>query len=107
MRMTEVGADSGYAGVEPVANLYRRNLRIFANLTRIIEPGDRVVVIYGAGHALEVAGPLRGEDPPAGAVGRIGVVLDAAARDVASDRSRASLPRRRGPLLGAGQSREP
>ena len=34
-----------------VANWYKRNLRIFANINRITEPGrDRVLVIIGAGH---------------------------------------------------------
>jgi hypothetical protein len=45
------GADSSFAGLEPTAELYRRNLRIFANLARMAEPGDRVLVIYGANHA--------------------------------------------------------
>lgn len=49
-KMTEVGVEDGFVGVEPVANYYRRNLRIFANLTRVVEPGDRVLVVYGAGH---------------------------------------------------------
>ncbi|MEQ9317164.1 MAG: DUF5694 domain-containing protein, partial [Henriciella sp.] len=45
-----------YAGAEdqPGARLnygwYARNALIFANITRIAEPGDRVLVIYGAGH---------------------------------------------------------
>lgn len=50
MKMTEVGVDAGHVGVKPVANYYRRNLRIFANLTRIVEAGDRVLVVYGSGH---------------------------------------------------------
>jgi hypothetical protein len=49
--MLEVGADSPFVGLEPTAKLYRRNLRIFANLTRIAEPGDRILIIYGASHA--------------------------------------------------------
>jgi len=51
IRMLEVGADSSFVGLEPTAKLYRRNLRIFANLSRVAEPGDRVLVIYGANHA--------------------------------------------------------
>ena len=39
-----------YAGADMVATWYQRNLRIFANLTRIAEPGDRIFVIYGMGH---------------------------------------------------------
>lgn len=44
-----VGGNS-YAGADMVADWYKRNLRIFANLTRIAEPGDRIFIIYGQGH---------------------------------------------------------
>ena len=38
-------------GADLVAAWYERNIRIFANLHRMgLEPGDRVFVIYGAGH---------------------------------------------------------
>ncbi len=46
LEMARVG--SGWADV--VAKRYERNLKIFANLARIAEPGDRILVIYGAGH---------------------------------------------------------
>jgi hypothetical protein len=40
-----------YAGADMVATWYQRNLRIFANLTRITEsPDDRIFVIYGSAH---------------------------------------------------------
>jgi len=40
-----------YKKTDIVANWYKRNLRIFANINRITEPGkDRVLVIIGAGH---------------------------------------------------------
>jgi hypothetical protein len=40
-----------YKKADLVANWYKRNLRIFANINRITEPGkDRVLVIIGAGH---------------------------------------------------------
>ena len=39
-----------YGGAEFVATWYERNLKIFSNLHRISEPGDRVFVVYGAGH---------------------------------------------------------
>jgi hypothetical protein len=45
------GADSSFVGLEPTAKLCRRNLRISTNLTRVAEPGDRVLVIYGANRA--------------------------------------------------------
>ena len=42
---------SDYAGADMVADWYRRNLRIFANLTRIVDsPDDRVLLIFGQGH---------------------------------------------------------
>jgi hypothetical protein len=44
-----VSGDS-YAGADMVADWYKRNLRIFANLTRIAESGDRIFAIYGQGH---------------------------------------------------------
>ncbi|MGH7539697.1 MAG: DUF5694 domain-containing protein, partial [Gemmatimonadota bacterium] len=44
-----VGDD--YAGADMVATWYQRNLRIFANITRIAtDPGDRVFVVFGQGH---------------------------------------------------------
>ena len=51
MRMAEVGADTVYVGLKPVVQYYERNLRIFANVARLAEPGDRILVIFGAGHA--------------------------------------------------------
>lgn len=51
MRMATVGSDSVYIGMEPVVNYYERNLRIFVNVHRISEPGDRLLVIFGSGHA--------------------------------------------------------
>jgi hypothetical protein len=40
-----------YAGADLVANWYKRNLRIFANLARITHFGrDRVLLIIGSGH---------------------------------------------------------
>lgn len=51
MKTLEVGADKNYIGVDPVASVYERNMRIFANLTSIAEPGDRILIVYGAGHS--------------------------------------------------------
>jgi len=40
-----------YKKTDVVANWYKRNLHIFANINRITEPGkDRGLVIIGAGH---------------------------------------------------------
>jgi len=41
-----------FAGADVLAGWYQRNFRIFANLVaRITSPDDRVLVIYGSGHA--------------------------------------------------------
>jgi hypothetical protein len=49
--MVRVGKDSDYAGTDLVSDWYARNLKIYANLTRIAEsPNDRILVLYGAGH---------------------------------------------------------
>jgi hypothetical protein len=41
---TQPGADlNGY--------LYLRNAKIFAKLTQIAKPGDRILVTFGAGHS--------------------------------------------------------
>lgn len=42
--------DDNYAGADMVASWYKRNLRIFANLNRIAEKEDRILVVYGQGH---------------------------------------------------------
>lgn len=39
-----------YAGANMVADWYKRNLRIFTNLTRTAAPDDRVFVVFGQGH---------------------------------------------------------
>ena len=40
-----------YAGADMVATWYQRNIRIFANITRITDSShDRIFAIYGAGH---------------------------------------------------------
>lgn len=39
------------AGPRMVANWYARNVRILGNVRRIVVPGDRVLLIFGSGHA--------------------------------------------------------
>lgn len=48
--MATVGRDTTYAGAREVANWYTRNLHIFANIARVAQPGERVLVIMGSGH---------------------------------------------------------
>jgi len=42
-------ADSAYVGADVVAQYHKRNLRIFANLEAIAEPGDRIITISARG----------------------------------------------------------
>ena len=49
--MATVGAGDTYIGARVVAQWYERNLKIFANLAGIAEPGDRILLIIGQGHA--------------------------------------------------------
>jgi hypothetical protein len=44
------GEEGNYAGATLLLDWYKRNIRIFTHLLAILEPGDRVLVIYGAGH---------------------------------------------------------
>ena len=50
MRRLELGAGSNFVGAKPIASSYERNLKIFANILRYAEPGDRVITIFGASH---------------------------------------------------------
>ena len=50
-QFARVGAGDTYVGADLVAAWYKRNIRIFGNLQQIAEPGDRILVIFGAGHA--------------------------------------------------------
>ena len=43
-------SDALYGNADPVANWYTRNLRIFTNIHRIARPGNRVLLLIGAGH---------------------------------------------------------
>jgi hypothetical protein len=51
LRFARVGAGDSYVGADLLSKWYDRNIRIHANLQRIVEPGDRVIVIIGSGHA--------------------------------------------------------
>ena len=48
--LATVGRDTTYKGAQEVANWYERNLYIFANIARVAQPGERVLVIMGSGH---------------------------------------------------------
>lgn len=51
VRVASVGAGDGFAGAELLADWYERNIRIFSNIQRVAAPGERVLVIFGTGHA--------------------------------------------------------
>lgn len=52
-RYAPVGANDNYVGANVVANWYKRNLKIFANICNMTEFGDseRLLIIIGAGHS--------------------------------------------------------
>ncbi len=45
------GDEKEQPGADLNAAWYLRNAKIFAKLTQIAQPGDRVLVVFGAGHA--------------------------------------------------------
>ncbi len=50
-RQAELGEPWDWAGADLVADWFRRNMRIYTNVTRLIEsPAERVLVVYGSGH---------------------------------------------------------
>lgn len=68
-RMLPIGRLGDQAGAELNARWYERNAKIFAKLMHVAKPGERVLVVFGAGHgywlrhfAQEVPG-FRAVDP--------------------------------------------
>lgn len=51
LRIAAVGAGETFVGADLVSKWYDRNIRIFANLQRLAQPGDRILVLFGSGHA--------------------------------------------------------
>lgn len=50
-QLAEFGEAWDWAGADLVADWFRRNMRIYTNIVNLVEaPGERVLVIYGAGH---------------------------------------------------------
>lgn len=49
--MLRVGSDQDQPGADLLTAWYRRNFLICANLLQLAQPGDRIAVFYGAGHA--------------------------------------------------------
>ena len=51
MSLSKYATSDNYAGPDLLAEWYKRNIRISANIHSLIEsPTDRILVIYGAGH---------------------------------------------------------
>jgi hypothetical protein len=48
--IARIGQRNQYPGADWVQYWYGRNLKVFVNLTRITEPDDRILVLFGAGH---------------------------------------------------------
>ncbi len=51
VELVKVAAKGEYPGADMLADWYKRNLRTYANMRAVAEPGDRILVIFGAGHA--------------------------------------------------------
>lgn len=49
--LASFGDDDANPGAAWVGGWYARNLRIFNNIRELAKPGERVLVLYGAGHA--------------------------------------------------------
>jgi len=50
-REAALGEPGDWAGADLVAEWFRRNMRIYSNVLRLIDsPNERVLVIFGAGH---------------------------------------------------------
>jgi hypothetical protein len=60
LNLNQIGAGDSYDGAALVSGWYQRNLRIFANLQRLAQPDNRVLVIYGSGHAAILRELIRG-----------------------------------------------
>jgi hypothetical protein len=50
-REAHLGEPGDWAGADLVSEWFHRNIRIYSNLTRLVDsPNERILVIYGAGH---------------------------------------------------------
>ena len=50
-----IGAGDGYSGADAAASWWHRNFRMYANVQRVAQPGERVLVIGGSGHIAVIA----------------------------------------------------
>lgn len=49
--LCRIGDDTDFIGADLVAGWHQRNLRMFAKLSRLTGQGERILVLYGQGHA--------------------------------------------------------
>jgi hypothetical protein len=61
LSMNRVGAGDTQVGADLVSRWYERNIRIFANLQAMAQPGDRVLLIIGQSHAPILRELVRGD----------------------------------------------
>ena len=45
-----IGAGDGYSGADASASWWHRNFRMYANIQKVAQPGERVLAIGGSGH---------------------------------------------------------
>jgi hypothetical protein len=51
MDMARIGLDDNYVGADVILRWYERNLKMFVNLSRLLDsPDQRLLVVVGAGH---------------------------------------------------------
>lgn len=63
MSFNSVGViDRSFAGADSAANWWQRNFRMYAQVQRHAQPGTRVLVLVGAGHAAILRDLLRADD---------------------------------------------
>lgn len=51
VRFGRIGAGDGFSGANVLSSWIERNVRIFSHVQRYAQPGERVLVIFGSGHA--------------------------------------------------------
>ena len=50
-RMARIGENQDWPGADLVSDWFRRNMRIYSNILKLVDsPNERVLVIYGSGH---------------------------------------------------------
>lgn len=67
IQTNDIGAGDGYSGADAAASWWHRNFRMYANVQKAAQPGERVLVIAGAGHVAILA-DLLALDPKRAAV---------------------------------------